>query len=264
MNTQKLTAYQVDAFSNKLFSGNPAVVVPLDDWLPDNMLQALAMEHNQSETAFFVRNKADYDLRWFTPTKEVPLCGHATLASAHVLFEHLGHTKDTVTFHSKSGALIIERKEKKYSMDFPVNTFHAIEISPNLMDAFGDSIMEAYQGGVFIMLVFNSEKDVRDFEPAMAKIALVNIPAIIITAKGDSVDFVSRLFAPNSGIPEDPVTGSAHCMLTPYWSTILDKEILEAEQVSSRGGKLTCTIKEDRVLLIGSAKTYSKSEIYLG
>lgn len=264
MNSSILISYQIDAFSDQIFSGNPAAVVPLDNWLPDETLQSIAMEHKHSETAFIVKNEGDYDLRWFTPTKEVPLCGHATLASAHALFNHLHYKEDSITFQSKSGPLIVKRVSNCYELDFPIIDYQEININEAIQTAVDiTSILAAYQGGVFIMLILDTEESVRNFIPDMTKISNVDSPGLLITARGNQADFVSRLFAPNSGIPEDPVTGSAHCILTPYWSKVLNKHKLEAKQISQRGGILSCQLTNERVLISGSAKTYSKSEIYL-
>jgi PhzF family phenazine biosynthesis protein len=255
--------YQIDAFSDKLFSGNPAAVCPLDKWLPDALMQSIAGENNLAETAFFVKDGEGFRIRWFTPTTEVDLCGHATLAAAHVLFEHMGYTNDLITFESKSGPLHVRKDGKYLTMDFPTDKFEKVPIPAFLEDAFSEKPVEVYKGAFDYMLVFDKEHQIVSVKPDMTLIAMADSRGAIITAPGDNSDFVSRYFAPQFGIPEDPVTGSAHTILTPYWSKKLGKKQLSAIQLSQRKGYLTCTYKGNRVDITGKAKTYLTGEIHL-
>lgn len=256
--------YQVDAFCKNLFSGNPAAVCPLTSWLPEAQLQQIAAENNLAETAFYVPSADGFHIRWFTPTTEVDLCGHATLASAHVLFHHEGFKGDEILFQSKSGILRVLKKGDNLCLDFPVDPLKPIAINAAMQAGLGFPIIEAYQGKTDYLFIFENEQQIRDIPIALDKIALLTeVRGIIISAPGDSVDFVSRFFAPQSGIPEDPVTGSAHTSLSLYWAKKLGKNSFSAIQLSERKGYLTCTLKGDRVLIAGTAKTYLKGEIYL-
>lgn len=256
--------YQVDAFASKLFEGNPAAVVPLDEWLPDELMQQIAEENNLSETAYFVEEKEGvYGLRWFTPTVEVDLCGHATLASAHVLFNELGYTGKQIRFQTRSGELIIEKQEERLVMNFPADDMPQTKAPGTLFKALGiPPSAEVYKTDDY-MLILNSEAEVAALEPDMNLLKTVEARGVIVTAPGDEVDFVSRFFTPQSGVDEDPVTGSAHTKSTPYWSRRLGKGTLKARQISRRGGDLTCRMLGDRVEISGEALTYMKGEIRL-
>ncbi len=247
--------YQVDAFTRRRFGGNPAAVCPLERWLDDATLQAIAAENNLSETAFFVRNGADYDLRWFTPGQEVDLCGHATLASAHVLFEMLGARGDQVTFHSKSGPLMVRRDGERLAMDFPAWSPEPCEAPDGLTRGLGRAPRQVLRARD-LLAVFDTEEEVRAIVPDAAALAGIETLGTVVTAPGLEVDFVSRFFAPRAGILEDPVTGRAHCMLTPYWAKRLGRTRLTAQQVSSRGGELWCELRGDRVTIAGCAVRY--------
>jgi PhzF family phenazine biosynthesis protein len=258
----KLKIYQVDAFTDKVYGGNPAAVVPLTQWLSDDILQKIALENNLSETAFYIQDGERYLLRWFTPTVEVDLCGHATLATAHVLFHHEGHEGKEITFYSdRSGTLKVERQGEVLILDFPVDDVKPIQLTADLLECFQPSPQLAYRGKSDIVLIFPKEEDIRSLQFDLSKIS--NIPArgIIATAEGRSVDFVSRFFGPQVGVPEDPVTGSAHTTLTPIWAEKLGKTKLFARQLSPRGGRLTCELKEDRVAIGGNAVTYMEGRI---
>lgn len=258
----ELPIYQVDAFAGKVFQGNPAAVCPLDGWLPDETLQAIAAENNLSETAFTVPAGSDYDIRWFTPNKEVDLCGHATLATAYVLLEY-NYVKGTeVKFISKSGQLTVTRESEMFTLDFPSQPGIACPQPDNLVEALGARPLELFCGTDY-MAVFDSEASIRAIEPDMALLSRLALRGLIITAPGQSVDFVSRFFAPRYGIPEDPVTGSAHCMLTPYWAKKLKKQTLSALQLSKRQGSLSCELRGERVLISGKVVPYLKGHITL-
>lgn len=256
----KIKQYQVDAFATQAFEGNPAAVCPLESWLDDGLLQAIAEENNLSETAFFVPSEKGYKLRWFTPVKEVDLCGHATLATAHVIFEIFGCTGQVITFETRSGELFVEKKGKLLQMDFPACPPTPREISQILAEGLGRHPIEVLAADDYLA-VFDSEATVRSITPNQALLGQLDLRGVIITAPGVDVDFVSRFFAPKFGIPEDPVTGSAHCELAPYWANKLGKKILSAKQVSKRGGNITCEVKDDRVLLSGCAVTFMEAEI---
>ncbi len=259
-----LSIYQVDAFTSELFAGNPAAVVPLEEWLPDELMQNIAAENNLSETAFFVKEGNSYRLRWFTPTIEVDLCGHATLATAHVLFSEPGFSKDEIVFRTRSGLLTVGKKDGRLLMNFPADHMEKAEAPDVLFQALGiPKTDEVYKSDDY-MVVLNSEEEVAALNPDIKMLSEVEARGVIVTAPGDKVDFVSRFFAPQSGVDEDPVTGSAHTKSTPYWSKKLGKEELKARQISKRGGDLICTMKGDRVEISGSAVTYLKGEITVG
>ena len=259
----KLKQYQVDAFARRVFEGNPAAVCPLEDWLDDQVLQAIATENNLSETAFFVPIENGFHLRWFTPVAEVDLCGHATLASAHVLFELLDYKEPAIRFETRSGPLVVERKNGMLAMNFPAGQPQPCPAPTALIEGLGRRPVEVLAADDY-MAVFASEEEVRALRPDMAKLSQLDLRAVCVTAPGEQVDFVSRFFAPKLGIPEDPVTGSAHCKLTPYWAAKLGKTSLEAQQVSRRGGALQCELRGDRVILLGSAVTFMAGEICIG
>ncbi|MEW5886627.1 MAG: PhzF family phenazine biosynthesis protein [Pseudomonadota bacterium] len=256
----KIKQYQVDAFATRAFEGNPAAVCPLDSWLDDDLLQAIAEENNLSETAFFVPSAKGFDLRWFTPVKEVDLCGHATLATAHVIFEHLGCTEPVIAFATRSGELFVQRRGGRLQMDFPAYHLTACAVPEALLHGLGARPLEVLAGDDYLA-VFDSEASVRAITPNHALLSQLELRGVIVTAPGDAVDFVSRFFAPKIGIPEDSVTGSAHCKLAPYWAKKLGKNTLSARQVSRRGGVIGCEVLADRVLLTGSAVTFMVGEI---
>ena len=258
----KIPLYQVDAFTSRLFGGNPAAVCPLEGWLDDRTMQAIAAENNLAETAFFVGGGGRYDLRWFTPQVEVDLCGHATLASAFVIFNRLEPSLQAVSFLSKSGELTVTRSGKRLRLDFPAWPPASREISDDLRRALGAAPREVWASHD-VMAVFDSEDDVRRLDPDMGRIAAIDTFAVIATAPGGEADFVSRYFAPRQGIPEDPVTGRAHCTLTPYWARRLGKRALHALQLSRRGGELFCEDHGDRVAISGHAVQFLEGTIEL-
>jgi len=262
MSTTRIRIYQVDAFSSQVFSGNPAAICPLEEWLPDDQMQAIAGENNLSETAFFVRNGDGYGLRWFTPAVEIDLCGHATLASAFIILNDLTPSENSVRFETKSGTLVVTREGDLYSLDFPARPPAECEAHSRLVEALGGS-PEAILAARDYMVVYASEDEVRKLEPNMQLISQVDKFAVIVTAPGKDVDFVSRFFAPAKGVPEDPVTGSAHCTLIPYWSKRLGKKKLHAYQVSKRGGELWCEDRGERVTMSGKAARFMEGTIYL-
>jgi PhzF family phenazine biosynthesis protein len=257
----KLTLYQVDAFAEKLFSGNPAAVCPLEQWLPDELMQNIAMENNLAETAFLVPQGDGYGIRWFTPTVEVDLCGHATLAAAHVLFEHRHRGGNAVSFRSRSGELRVFKRGDLLTLDFPSDVIRRVDLTSALIEGFTIKPVEAYRGRTDYMLVFPRESDIADLHPDLSAIARLDARGVIVTARGNTVDFVSRFFAPQSGVNEDPVTGSAHTTLTPYWSHVLGKNELTAIQLSRRKGFLHCKDLGPRVEISGRAITYLVGQI---
>jgi PhzF family phenazine biosynthesis protein len=256
-----ISIYQVDAFTTKLFGGNPAAVVPLEKWLPEVVMQNIAMENNLAETAFIVREAEGYRIRWFTPAVEVDLCGHATLASAFVHFNELGHNADSISFNSRSGGLTVTRSGNELTLDFPADELKEIPLTPNITSCFTQKPIAAYKGKTDFMIVFSSEEEIATMVPDIAKINTLVARGVIVTAIGNEVDFVSRFFAPQAGINEDPVTGSAHTSLTPHWSKQLGKKTLKAIQLSSRRGYLTCTDLGQRILIAGEARLYLKGTI---
>jgi predicted PhzF superfamily epimerase YddE/YHI9 len=258
-----LKLYQVDAFAERVFEGNPAAVVPLDDWLEDEVLRAIASENNLSETAFFVPDGERFQLRWFTPESEVDLCGHATLGTAHVLFEHLGHGRDEIVFDSRSGELRVRRCEVGLELDFPAGRRREIGIPSGMPEALGARPRQAFEGDD-CMVVLGSASEVRALSPDFR--ALMRMPGrgVIATAPGDGeFDFVSRCFFPRLSVDEDPVTGSAHCQMAPYWAERLGKDELLARQVSARGGTLRCRVAGDRVRIAGPVVDFLKGTITL-
>ncbi len=256
----RIRQYQIDAFASRAFEGNPAAVCPLEDWLDDGLLQAIAEENNLSETAFFIPSEKGFKLRWFTPIREVDLCGHATLAAAHVIFEILGYAKQVITFETRSGELFVEKKGKQLEMDFPARRPAPCDISEALVQGLGQRPVEVWAADDYLA-VFDSETAVRAITPNQFLLSRLDLRGIIVTAPGTDVDFVSRFFAPKFGVPEDPVTGSAHCELAPYWANRLGRNILIAKQVSKRGGRIHCEVKADRVRLSGCAVTFMEAEI---
>ena len=260
----KIKIYQVDTFTSKLFSGNPAAVCFLDNWLPDQILQSIALENNLSETAFFIKKKNKFFLRWFTPKVEIGLCGHATLATAKVIYSEMNYKSDSIKFHIKSGEVLnVTKNNNLLSLTMPA--YEPIIIDQNLEelnDAFG------IQPKLFLycnygLAIFNNEKEIQKIVPKLNVIEKLPYNGIIVTAPGKKVDFVSRFFAPKLGILEDPVTGSAHCELIPYWSKRLNKQNMTAKQLSKRGGVIHCSYLGDRVTIGGEAITYMHGELLI-
>jgi PhzF family phenazine biosynthesis protein len=252
----KLKVYQIDAFAEKVFSGNPAAVVALETWLPDETMQNIAMENNLSETAFFIPAENGFHIRWFTPATEVNLCGHATLASAHVLFRHLNYQEKEILFRSKSGILKVKKEGELIVLDFPTSEVNEVEFPANIEKAFGIKPQKCFKGREDLMFVFRNQKEIQNLKPDFSFIKTLEMRGIIATASSDEFDFVSRFFAPREGIDEDPVTGSAHTMLIPYWAKRLGKKELVAKQISKRGGILHCKHLGERVKIGGNAVTY--------
>jgi PhzF family phenazine biosynthesis protein len=258
----KIKLYQVDAFTDTLFRGNPAAVCVLNEWLDDDIMQKIAMENNLSETAFAVQKNNQFQIRWFTPVDEVILCGHATLATAHVLFNYYNYTSNEIIFKSKYSGILKVIKEGKYlTLDFPVDKIKKVTPPNGLIKGIGKEPIEIYKGKTDYLLVYQKEKDVQTLSPDFTTLVRVKTRGVIVTAKGNRYDFVSRFFAPNLGINEDPVTGSAHTTLTVYWANKLNKTILTAQQLSSRQGLLTCRLDKERVYISGKARTYLQGEI---
>ena len=255
-----LDYFHVDAFADRVFTGNPAGVIPLKRWLPLNVLQSLAMENGHPETAFFVPRGDGFHLRWFTPIMEMDLCGHATLAAAHVLWNHLAHAGDPIHFETLSGPITVSRESGRLMLDFPSRPPQATEAPPALLEALGTKPFQVWKSRDYLV-VYRREEELRALNPDFVKLATLDAFGVIATAPGKSVDFVSRFFAPKAGINEDSVTGSAHCTLTPYWSKRLGKPRLRAEQLSTRGGRLWCEVVGDRVKIAGHAVTYLRGQI---
>jgi PhzF family phenazine biosynthesis protein len=259
----KIPLYQVDAFTERRFHGNPAAICPLEEWLPDSVLQAIATENNFSETAFYVQDTQPFHLRWFTPAVEVDLCGHATLASAMVILDVRKEVAGSrVEFATKSGALAVEKDGDRYAMDFPARTPLPCNPHPDLTIALGAEPLQILAARDYLC-VYSTEDEVRALQPEMMKLASTDRFAVIATAPGSDCDFVSRFFAPAQGVPEDPVTGSAHCTLIPYWSQRLSKKSLFARQISARGGELWCELRDDRVRIAGHAVLYLEGTIQI-
>ncbi|MGB4839683.1 MAG: PhzF family phenazine biosynthesis protein [Saprospiraceae bacterium] len=257
--------YQVDAFTNKLFAGNPAAVCPLSKWLDDDLMQKIAMENNLSETVFYVKDGNRYLIRWFTPSIEVDLCGHATLAAAFVLFYCEGHKSDIIHFFSpRSGNLSVKKESPFLTLNFPVDILKEIAVSDEMAVGFNFMPRAAFMGKTDLMLIFENEKEIFELQPRFDVISSWKVRGVIVTSAGDEVDFVSRFFAPQSGVNEDPVTGSAHTSLTPYWAGVTGKTKLTAIQLSSRKGYLKCNLLNDRVEISGEAKLFLTGEINIG
>jgi len=258
----QIKIFQVHAFTDRLFSGNPAAVCILDDWINDGIMQSIAAENSLAETAFIVQRDRYFEIRWFTPAVEVDLCGHATLATAYVLFNCLGHKEPEVKFHSpRSGELKASRQNDIVFLDFPTDTLTASTDMTLIRACIGTQPEEVYKGRTDYIAVVDSEDEVRNLKPALKKISKLPARGLIVTAKGDQVDFVSRFFAPQIGIDEDPVTGSAHTSLIPLWSEKLGKREMNARQLSKRGGNLICVNNGKRCLIGGVAKLYMTGEI---
>ena len=257
----ELPIFQVDAFSSSVFSGNPAAVCPLESWLPDATMQSIAAENNLAETAFFVRNGGSFQLRWFTPACEVDLCGHATLASAFVLFEELEEPGSSLNFDTKSGRLVVRRHRDRLALDFPARPPAKTDMDPRLA-ALGGKPVEVLAARDFLIR-YETEAEVKALKPDMEALKNIDRFAFIVTAPGRDCDFVSRFFAPARGIPEDPVTGSSHCTLIPYWAQQLGKTDLRARQISPRGGELFCRLNGDRVEIAGHAALFLRGSIQI-
>lgn len=259
-----LTCYIVDAFTSHPFRGNPAAVVPLDSWLPDSLLQSMAAEHNLAETVYFVQTPDGYDIRWFTPKTEVDLCGHATLASGFVIEQFIEPVATSLTFHSKSGPLGLDIKDGVYTLDFPSRPPTPTSPDEHLLAGLNLPARQILAARDYFA-IYDTAAEVRALNPDMLALSRIHRFAVIATAPGDEpgIDFVSRFFAPAQGVPEDPVTGSAHSTLIPYWANRLQKSHMQAKQISERGGDLTCSLAGDRVKIGGRAVLYSKNEIYL-
>ena len=255
--------YEVLAFSDRLFAGNPAGICILEEWLPDPLLQKIAAENNLAETAFFIERGNVYDIRWLSPLAEIDLCGHATIGSAHVLFQHLGRSGNSLTFRSRSsGELRVDRADGRLVLDFPSRPAHPCAAPPLLAESLGAEPKEVFQGRDY-MAVFEREEEVAELSPDLAELSKLDGQGVVVTAPGNDCDFVSRYFAPKVGVPEDPVTGSTHCVLVPYWSKRLGKKDLHARQLSSRGGELFCEDRGTRVGIGGMAITYAEGTLHL-
>ena len=256
----KLALYQIDAFAKNIFEGNPAAVCPLTKWLPQELMQKIAMENNLSESAFFVQKDEIFEIRWFTPKSEVNLCGHATLASAFVIFEYLDYQKDTITFTSKSGPLEVKKINNLYELDFPAQNLQKVDTPKLINEAFNAVPKECYISLDYIV-VFENEEDILNAKPNLELLKKLSARGVIITAKSKEYDFVCRFFAPKLGIDEDPVTGSAFTQLVPYWQKILRQNSFKAKQLSKRGGEVFCESKDKRVKIAGYAKKYLQGVI---
>jgi len=260
---KKIKLYQIDAFASDVFKGNPAAVCVLEEWLEDSVMQNIAEENNLSETAFVVPKGSDFEIRWFTPLTEVDLCGHATLAAAFVLFHYYGQSQKVHLQSKVSGVLTVEQEEDFLILDFPIDTVEAVAIPSIVYDAFNFKAKEMYKGKTDYLILFDSQKEIETLVPNFSLIAEMDARGIIVSARGEEVDFVSRFFCPQVGINEDPVTGSAHTTLIPFWSKRLGKTNLTAQQLSKRGGDLTCEYLGDRVKIKGKGICYLKGEIEL-
>jgi len=255
--------YQVDAFTDRLFGGNPAGVCPLEQWLPDETMQKIAMENNLSETAFFVKKGEGFHIRWFTPKVEVNLCGHATLASAHVIFHDLGFSGEKISFESRSGLLNVTREGELLILDFPGNKPQRTALPDDFVHSLNITPLQCYRGKEDYLLLYKSQKEIEALIPDFRRLEKTDARAVIVTAPGDKVDFVSRFFAPRVGVDEDPVTGSAHTVLIPFWAEKLGKTEMNARQLSRRGGIIFCRLNGERVDIGGRAVTFLKGEISL-
>ncbi|MDR2919466.1 MAG: PhzF family phenazine biosynthesis protein [Tannerella sp.] len=260
----KQKIYQVDAFADKLFSGNPAAVCPLEKWLSNETMQQIATENNLAETAFYVKKDTQYEIRWFTPAVEVDLCGHATLATAFVLFDIENHPGNEIRLYShRSGLLTVTKNNQYFTLNFPADTLQSIELTSEITNGFNIKPHLAFKGKTDYLLIYDNENEIRSLKPDLNIISKLDARGIIVSSKGEKNDFVSRFFAPRVGVNEDPVTGSAHTTLTPYWSGILNKKELTAMQLSERTGFLICKNLDDRVEISGQCKLYLSGEIYI-
>jgi PhzF family phenazine biosynthesis protein len=259
-----LPIYQVDAFTENIFEGNPAAICIMPHWLSEDQMQKIAMENNLAETAFIVSYEDAYEIRWFTPAVEVALCGHATLATAHCFYEQMGYTQDSIRFFSKSGWLTVTRNTSgKLTLDFPADPASEAPAPAGIFEGLGVSARTVYKGKFDYLVELENEAAILALNPDFRQLSTIKSRGVLVTAKGDEADFVSRCFFPQSGIDEDPVTGSAHCLLTTYWHGKTGRSSFNAVQLSQRKGRLECELRGDRVLMTGSAKTYLKGEIYI-
>lgn len=259
----KLPLFQVDAFAESLFKGNPAAVIPLEQWLDAETMQLIAFENNLSETAFFVPTQEGFEIRWFTPKAEVKICGHATLAAAHVIFSEANYPNDEITFGSQTGPLQVRKCDDRLQLNFPADRVQSIDAPNQVIQALGKLPIACYKGKTDYMLVYESEKEIREMSPNFTTLAKIDVRGVIVTAAGRNCDFVSRFFAPRIGLFEDPVTGSSHTLLTPYWAKQLGKTEMTAQQLSKRGGELLLSLQGDRVLIAGKTTTYLRGEIFI-
>ncbi|PWL39736.1 isomerase [Flagellimonas aquimarina] len=259
----KQKIYQIDAFTDTVFGGNPAAVCILDEWPSSDLMQKIAQENNLSETAFVVQKNAAYELRWFTPETEVDLCGHATLATAYVLYNYHGHPENTIQFYSpRSGKLFVEKMSNGYmTMDFPADDTASLRSIAEINEAIGLTPIKTIKGKTDYLLIYNSQQEIEAIAPNFFLLDKLDCRGVIVSAPGDEVDFVSRAFFPKCGIPEDPVTGSAHTTLTPYWTKVLGKTKMTAKQLSVRGGDLVCEYLGERIKISGKAVPYLIGEI---
>lgn len=260
----KLTIYQIDAFTDKVFHGNPAAVCPLTEWLTDDVMLKIAAENNLAETAFYVPKENSFEIRWFTPNTEVDLCGHATLATAYVIRHCENYKEDIINFFSpRSGKLPVTVQQDTFVLNFPTDQYSEIPLTDELLSTTDKNAVVAFKGKTDYMLVFEQQEDIETLQPNLTQIAKLKARGIIVTAKGKTYDFVSRFFGPVVGVNEDPVTGSAHTSLTPFWATQHNKTELTAFQLSQRGGEIGCRLLGDRVELSGKAVLYMKGEIFI-
>ncbi|TDB68003.1 PhzF family phenazine biosynthesis protein [Arundinibacter roseus] len=258
----KLPLYQLDAFTDRLFAGNPAAVVPLESWIPDELMQQIACENNLAETAFYVATETGFHIRWFTPTTEVDLCGHATLAAAYVIFIIKEYPESEISFDSRSGLLTVSRTDSWFTLNFPADTLHIAVAPPALHESMSAlEPFDVFKGKSDYLVVVENETQIREMTPDILVLSTIPTRGVIVTAPGDEVDFVSRFFAPQSGIDEDPVTGSAHTTLIPFWAERLNKTSMTARQLSPRGGFLRCELAGDRTLISGQVRLYLTGEI---
>ena len=258
-----LNLYQVDAFASSLFTGNPAAVCPLNRWLTEDQMQAIAEENNLSETAFYVPHNNGYQIRWFTPNEEVDLCGHATLASAYIIFEKLGYQKNEIIFYSKSGELRVSREKNRLKMDFPALSYQKINPSNELYEALNAKPIKIFKSKYDLLCIFENENEVEQANPNLSAIAVLDYRGVIFTSLSTKHDVYSRCFYPGCSVPEDPVTGSAHCVIAPYWCEQLNKKSIHAKQGLKRQGELICEVQGDRVLLFGNCYLYLEGKIYI-
>ncbi|GJQ60164.1 MAG: PhzF family phenazine biosynthesis protein [Candidatus Scalindua sp. AMX11] len=259
----EIALYQIDAFASEVFKGNPAAVCPLEGWLPDSLLQKIAAENNLSETAFYVPTASGFHLRWFAPTSEVDLCGHATLATAFVIFHIVGYELPAIRFQTRSGELVVERDGESIIMDFPTRPVKDCSLPGDLSAGLRREPIHVFSSDDYIA-VFDNEDDIVSLDPDYEMLRKLDLRGVVVTSRGESADFVSRFFAPKLGVNEDPVTGSSHCELVPYWADRLRKTKLRAKQLSKRGGEIGCELRGNRVLLSGRAVKYMEGRITCG
>lgn len=258
----KIKFYQIDAFTDQVFSGNPAAVCPLDEWIDEDTMQNIAMENNLSDTAFFVKKGSEFEIRWFTPESEIDLCGHATLASAYVIFNNLSYDKDEINFKYGGGKLTVSRNNGMLEMRFPANPPVPVDTPSGLIEAIRLRPVEILKARDYI-LVYSNEEEIKKIQPDFRKLKTFDVTGFVVTAPGKEVDFVSRVFSPKMGIDEDPVTGSTHTEIIPYWAGKLNKRNMTALQLSRRGGKLLCKYEDDSVRISGNAIPFLVGEITL-